>query len=647
MFSAPADWYLASRARARPHLPPRRPATCSAVFGRGVARVVARVARRDLGGGRAAHPDARRPRRRHRRRGHHRVPVRRRAPGQPHARHVPRRARAGRSGLHGAQVGVASVVAAAAWEHLFAVFDPAEAGARCALPRHPTTRARHRARRLRRPRPDRARRRGVLARLPRQADPLGAAPAHRRGRAGRLGPATAPSWTSCWSTPAHARRRAGGRGRGGPVRRPGPGRRRRDRRAGPSRTATSCATGSPSSTCSTCSGGGPTRTTTPCWPRPDAPCACRSERRGAMTGDLVIGIDCSTTATKAVVWDRDGRAVAEGRRDLRAQLAAAGLGRAEPRGLVDAPRAPRSGAPRRASTRAGSPRSAITHQRETFACVTEDGHPLRPAMLWLDTPGHRGGRRVRHRRRCTGSPASRRTRPRPGTSCCGCAATSRRRWSAPSGSSTCRPTSCTGSPATGAPAGPARTRWACVDMRTFDYDHELLDRRRACAASRCRSCTRPARCSARSRPTLADDWTCRAALPVVAGVGDGQSAGLGTGSSSPGSAYLNLGTGLVSGSYSETYATGMEFRVLSGAVPRTYVFETLIGGGTYNVSWFVEKFSGVDPRAARAGPVRRADPGDRRGAAAAGCRGPARAAVLGGRADPVLGHQRPRARSSG
>ena len=29
--------------------------------------------------------------------------------------------------------------------------------------------------------------------------------------------------------------------------------------------------------------------------------------------DLVIGVDCSTTASKAVVWDMQGRAVAIGR----------------------------------------------------------------------------------------------------------------------------------------------------------------------------------------------------------------------------------------------------------------------------------------------------------------------------------------------
>jgi xylulokinase len=29
---------------------------------------------------------------------------------------------------------------------------------------------------------------------------------------------------------------------------------------------------------------------------------------------LVLGIDCSTTASKAIAWDADGKAVAEGRR---------------------------------------------------------------------------------------------------------------------------------------------------------------------------------------------------------------------------------------------------------------------------------------------------------------------------------------------
>ena len=147
-----------------------------------------------------------------------------------------------------------------------------------------------------------------------------------------------------------------------------------------------------------------------------------------------------------------------------------------------------------------------------------------------------------------------------------------------------------------------RTSWASadplgiIDMRTFDYDDGLLA---AAGLSRAQlpELHEPGAVLGTIPADLADELDLPHDLPVVAGVGDGQSAGLGTGVVEPGSAYLNLGTGIISGTYSETYSTGMEFRVLSGAVPRTYVFETFIGGGTYNISWFVDKFSGVDPMA--------------------------------------------------
>jgi len=35
-----------------------------------------------------------------------------------------------------------------------------------------------------------------------------------------------------------------------------------------------------------------------------------------MGKDYVIGIDCSTTATKAIVWDRKGLPLAEGRKGM-------------------------------------------------------------------------------------------------------------------------------------------------------------------------------------------------------------------------------------------------------------------------------------------------------------------------------------------
>jgi len=88
-------------------------------------------------------------------------------------------------------------------------------------------------------------------------------------------------------------------------------------------------------------------------------------------------------------------------------------------------------------------------------------------------------------------------------------------------------------------------------------------------------------------------------LPVVGGAGDGQAAGLGANITAAGRAYLNLGTALVSGTYSDDYAWGREFRTLSGPLPETYVPETLLRGGTYTIDWFVENFGGI--RAAELG----------------------------------------------
>ena len=82
-------------------------------------------------------------------------------------------------------------------------------------------------------------------------------------------------------------------------------------------------------------------------------------------------------------------------------------------------------------------------------------------------------------------------------------------------------------------------------------------------------------------------------LPLVAGIGDGQAAGLGAGALSPAESYLNLGTAVVSGTSSERYLVDSAFRTMTGGIPGTYVLETVLLGGTYTVSWFIENFSGL------------------------------------------------------
>jgi xylulokinase len=81
-----------------------------------------------------------------------------------------------------------------------------------------------------------------------------------------------------------------------------------------------------------------------------------------------------------------------------------------------------------------------------------------------------------------------------------------------------------------------------------------------------------------------------AGLPVVAGAGDGQCAGLGVDATSGRQAYLNLGTAVVAGVPSDRYLTDLSFRTLYAPLPRKYYLETVLKGGAFTVGWFIEKF---------------------------------------------------------
>ncbi|MFO1049730.1 MAG: FGGY family carbohydrate kinase [Geminicoccaceae bacterium] len=99
--------------------------------------------------------------------------------------------------------------------------------------------------------------------------------------------------------------------------------------------------------------------------------------------DLVLGIDSSTTSTKAIAWDRAGTAVAEGRATL--PIRDLGRGWMEQsvedwwRGLGDALRDLfRQVDPARVIA------LSISNQRETVGFLDEAGAEVRPAILWLD-----------------------------------------------------------------------------------------------------------------------------------------------------------------------------------------------------------------------------------------------------------------------
>src|ERR671916_838688 len=265
----------------------------------------------------------------------------------------------------------------------------------------------------------------------------------------------------------------------------------------------------------------------------------------------VIGVDSSTTATKAVVWSREGGAVADGRAEFSLALPRPGWHEQDSedwwRSTVTAVRRALQ------SVDASDVEAiAVTHQRETFVCLDEDGRAVRPAIVWMDV---RATRQVEQ----FGSDDVHRL------------------------------------------TGTWRTTTACadplglIDMDRQDWSDDLLARV-GLSRERVPALVRPGDVIGELSVAASEQLGLPAGLPVVGGAGDGQSAGLGANATRPGSAYLNLGTAVVAGTMTEHYAWDRAFRTLLGAVPGTYAMETLLQGGTYTVNWFLERIAALDAR---------------------------------------------------
>ena len=302
--------------------------------------------------------------------------------------------------------------------------------------------------------------------------------------------------------------------------------------------------------------------------------------------DLVIGIDCSTTAAKAVVWDRTGRAVAVGRR---------GYGLSHVRSGWVEQHAPdwwtaTSEALAEAVAKVGAGRIAgiaITHQRETFVCLDQAGEPIRPAITWMDVRATAEvdafGTAEVHR--LTGKPPN----PTP--------AWYKLLWLRKHEPETIARTAHVVDVAgylVQKLTGEWATSWSCadplglVDLQRFDYDDGLLEMA-GLTRDKVSRLLPPGAIAGGLRPELAARLGLPAGLPVVVGAGDGQSAGLGCNVTRPGRAYLNLGTGTVSGVHADRYSHETAYRTMGGPVPGSYILETFIGGGTQNVVWFAEQ----------------------------------------------------------
>lgn len=302
----------------------------------------------------------------------------------------------------------------------------------------------------------------------------------------------------------------------------------------------------------------------------------------------VLALDCSTTAAKAVAFNADGRAIASSRARLSRQSPHPGWGEQSAESWWRAACSALRGVMQELENLGEEPPAAISiaHQRETFVCLDAAGAEVRPGILWLDTRAHKqiaefGSAEVH---RISGKPAG--TTP----------SIYKLLWLKENEPEALERTAMvvdvdgylvhrlTGQYATStASADPL----SMMDMATFQWSGELLALV-GLTTDQVPALFPPGSVIATVSAEAAAATGLPVGLPVIAGAGDGQAAGLGAAVVAPGNAYLSLGTSLTLGVHSVDYRTSMAYRTLSSPIAGRYTLEGLVASGALSIAWFRE-----------------------------------------------------------
>lgn len=315
-----------------------------------------------------------------------------------------------------------------------------------------------------------------------------------------------------------------------------------------------------------------------------------------MAKDLVIGLDASTTATKAIAWTGQGSAVGEGR-------AATRLSNPQP-GWFEQEVSDWTGACAKALKQlskkidmARVAAVAISNQRESFAQFDGNNLALRPATLWLDERAHAETKELaaalgpEFLHEMSGKPSD-------VTPCI-----TRCMWLGKHRPKIWNSTAMTAEVhgvLTHFLTGQWHTSTASADpmgllnMRKYDWSDELIGHV-GLSRQQLPKLFRPGQVMGEVLPNAAKVTGLKTGTLVVAGGGDGQCAGTGANVFSKGRAYLNLGTAAVSGNFGKAYKFDPMFRTLSAVSEEGYIFETCIRTGAFLLNWMVERMFHVDP----------------------------------------------------
>lgn len=310
----------------------------------------------------------------------------------------------------------------------------------------------------------------------------------------------------------------------------------------------------------------------------------------------VIGLDSSTTATKAIAWNDKGVIVASAREPIPLSSPQAHYYEQNPDDWwLSAQKALQSIT---GQVDPGSIKAlAISNQRETFVPLGRDKNYLRPAIVWLDERCKdevvRFSRRIGRRRihRITGKPVDyapvvyrvawmKRNEPALFKNIHKiCDVHTYLVWKL---------------------TGSFKTSWASADpLGLFDLKNKKWSQPILSALELQENQLPHAYSPGTVLGTLSGEASAATGLLkdtlVVAGGGDGQAAGSGVNALTSERAYLNLGTAVVSGVYGQYYKTSNAFRTLNSCSDTGFYYECSLRAGTFAIDWFIKNILGKDP----------------------------------------------------
>jgi sugar (pentulose or hexulose) kinase len=316
-----------------------------------------------------------------------------------------------------------------------------------------------------------------------------------------------------------------------------------------------------------------------------------------MKSEIVVGIDSSTTATKAIAWDINGKYIAGGSSPIRLFSPQSNYYEQNPddwwSSLVESLQELTHQVDKGRITAL-----AISNQRETFVGLDKDGKPVRPAITWLD---ERCKSQVDKFAKIIGEDHIHRITGKPKDYA---PVVYRLAWMKENERDLFRKVANFCDVHTylvNKLTGHNKTSWASADpMGIFDLENktwspEILSQLDITAKQLPE--TFPSGTVLGHVNRKASEATgLKIGTKVVAGGGDGQAAGLGVNALTPGRTYLNLGTAVVSGTYTKNYITDRSFRTMACCAEEGYYCETSLRSGTFLIDWFIQKVLKIDPK---------------------------------------------------